>query len=236
MFEVIPAIDIKEGKCVRLFKGLSNTAKVYYEDPAEVAVKWESEGAKRIHVVDLDGAFEGLPKNFKVLERIVKSVRIPVQFGGGIREKDTARAIFEVGVDRIILGTVVVKKPQLALELIEEFPQRILVGIDAKEGRVAIKGWVEVSEFSAIELAKRWENLEIAGFVYTDILRDGTLSSPNFNAIEEFAKNVKKPVIASGGVSSKEDIKKLARIPNVSGVIVGKALYEGRIRLTELLS
>jgi len=235
MFEVIPAVDIKGGKCVRLYQGRADREKVYFENPVEVAKRWEEEGAKRIHVVDLDGAFEGIPKNIKIVEEIVKTVSVPVQFGGGVRTIKALERLFEVGVDRVVVGTVAVERPELFEEMVRVFPGKIVLGIDAKNGLVTTRGWVEVTEFSAVELARKYEEMEIWGYVYTDISRDGTLTSPNFEEVEKFASAVKKPVIASGGVARKEDILKLSQIDNVSGVIVGKALYEGKVNLREVL-
>jgi len=235
MFQVIPAVDIKGGKCVRLYQGRADKEKVYFENPVEVAKRWEEEGAKRIHVVDLDGAFEGIPKNIKIVEEIVKTVSVPVQFGGGVRTLKALERLFCIGVDRVIVGTIAVEKPLLFEEMVKRFPGKIVLGIDAKNGLVTTRGWVEVTEIPATELAKKYDSMDIWGYVYTDISRDGTLTSPNFEEIEKFASSVKKPVIASGGVARKEDILKLSQINNVSGVIVGKALYEGKVNLREVL-
>ena len=237
MFEVIPAVDIKGGKCVRLYQGKADREKVYFENPVEVAKRWEDEGARRIHVVDLDGAFEGIPKNIRVVEEITKSVSIPVQFGGGIRTLQAVEKLFSINVDRVIIGTVAVENPDLFKNIVKQYPEKIVLGIDAKDGLVTTKGWVEVTKIQAIELARNYDTMDIWGYVYTDISRDGTLSGPNFEQIERFAKSVTKPVIASGGVSSKEDIFKLKSLQElgVVGVIVGKALYEGKIKLKEVL-
>lgn len=235
MFELIPAVDIKGGKCVRLYQGKADREKVYFGNPVEVAKRWKEQGAKRIHVVDLDGAFEGAPKNIRIVEEIVKSISIPVQFGGGVRTLEALDRLFEIGIDRVIVGTAAVGNPELFSKMVKTYPKKIVLGIDAKNGMVTTKGWVEVTKFSAIELANTYESMDIWGFVYTDISRDGTLTSPNFEEIEKFAGNVKKPVIASGGVSKLNDILKLSRIDNVVGAIVGKALYEGRVSLKECL-
>ncbi|MEO2069285.1 MAG: 1-(5-phosphoribosyl)-5-[(5-phosphoribosylamino)methylideneamino]imidazole-4-carboxamide isomerase [Desulfurobacteriaceae bacterium] len=235
MFEVIPAVDIKGGKCVRLYQGRADQEKVYFENPVEVAKKWKSEGARRIHVVDLDGAFEGIPKNIKIVEEIVKSVSVPIQFGGGVRTIEALDRLFSIGVDRVVVGTVAVEEPELFERMVKKYPGKIVLGIDAKGGMVTARGWVEVTKIPAIELAKKYDEMDIWGFVYTDISRDGTLTSPNFEEVEKFAKSVKKPVIASGGVSKLEDIIKLSGIKNVVGAIVGKALYEGKISLRECL-
>jgi len=236
MFEVIPAVDIKGGKCVRLYQGRADREKVYFENPVEVAKRWEAERAKRIHVVDLDGAFEGIPKNIAIVEEIVKSVSVPVQFGGGVRTIEAVDRLFEIGVDRVIVGTVAVEEPLLFEEMVKKYPGKIVLGIDAKGGNVTTRGWVEVTQIPAVELARRYDGERIWGYVYTDISRDGTLTSPNFEEIERFAMSVEKPVIASGGVSSNEDIIKLRKLYplGVVGVIVGKALYEGKVKLGEL--
>ncbi len=237
MFEVIPAVDIKDGKCVRLYQGRADREKVYFENPVEVAKRWEEEGAKRVHVVDLDGAFEGIPKNIGIVEEIVKNLSIPVQFGGGVRTLKALEKLFNIGVDRVVVGTVAVENKELFDEFIKEFPLKIVLGIDAKSGMVTTKGWVEITRIPAVELAKEYDDKPIWGYVYTDISRDGTLSGPNFEQVEKFARSVKKPVIASGGVSTKEDILKLKDLQRlgVVGVIVGKALYEGKVKLREVV-
>jgi len=235
MFEVIPAVDIKGGKCVRLYQGRADQEKVYYENPIEVAKMWEEMGAPRLHVVDLDGAFEGVPKNLPIVKEIVEELSIPVQFGGGVRTMRALEELFKVGVDRVILGTVVVEEPELFEEMVKAFPGKLVVGIDAKNGIATTKGWTEVSGIPAVELAKKSDQLDIWGFVYTDISRDGTLTSPNFKEVERFASSISHPVIASGGVARVEDLVKLSKIENVAGAIVGKALYEGTVDLKEAL-
>ncbi len=235
MFEVIPAIDIKNGKCVRLYQGKANRETVYFEDPVEVAKKWEHQGAKRIHVVDLDGAFMGFPRNIGIVGKIVESVGIPIEFGGGVRTIESIEELFGLGIDRVIVGTIAVSKPKLFKKMVEEFPRRIVLGIDAKNGFVTTKGWIETTEVPAVKLAESYDSSNIWGFIYTDISRDGTLSSPNFKEIERFTESVRKPIIASGGVSCNADIERLkqmsCRLKNLKGVIVGKALYEGRVKL-----
>lgn len=235
MFEVIPAVDIKGGKCVRLYQGKFDSEKVYFENPVEVAKRWEKEGAKRIHIVDLDGALKGAPQNIGIVKEIVEELSVPVQFGGGVRSLKALEELFKIGVDRVVIGTVAVEEPSLFKEMARNFPRKVVVGIDAKDGRPTTRGWLEISEFTAVEVAKKLEEEPIWGFVYTDITRDGTLTSPNFKEVENFAGSVKKPVIASGGVSKLEDLIKLSQIKNVAGAIVGKALYEGKIELKEAL-
>ncbi len=235
MFEVIPAVDIKNGKCVRLYQGRADMEKVYFENPVDVAKRWEELGASRIHVVDLDGAFEGIPKNISIVERIVKTLSVPVQFGGGVRTVEALDRLFGIGVDRVIIGTVAIENGELFEKMLKRHPGRLIIGIDAKNGLVTTRGWVNVTEIKATALAKEFDSLPIWGFVYTDISRDGTLTSPNFEEIEKLASSVKHPVIASGGVSSIEDLEKLSRINNVAGAIVGKALYEGKIDLRKAI-
>jgi len=235
MFEVIPAVDIKGGKCVRLYQGKFDSEKVYFENPVEVAKRWEKEGAKRIHIVDLDGALKGAPQNIGIVKEIVEELSVPVQFGGGVRSLKALEELFKIGVDRVVIGTVAVEEPSLFKEMARNFPRKVVVGIDAKDGRPTTRGWLEISEFTAVEVAKKLEEEPIWGFVYTDITRDGTLTSPNFKEVENFAGSVKKPVIASGGVSKLEDLIKLSQIKNIAGAIVGKALYEGKIELKEAL-
>ncbi len=233
MFEVIPAVDIKDGKCVRLYQGRADEQTVYFENPLDAALLWQAKGAKRLHVVDLDGAFEGVPKNIKVVEQIVSKLDIPIQFGGGVRSKKALEALKDVGVDRVVVGTLAYENKELFLELVADFPFFLVLGVDAKDGYLAVRGWTQKTNVRADVFAKEFEKLPIWGFVYTDISRDGTMTSPNFDEIRAFAKNVDKPVIASGGVSGPQDILKLMNFQNVAGVIVGKALYEGKINLEE---
>ena len=235
MFEVIPAVDIKGGKCVRLYQGKADREKVYSENPVEVAKNWEKMGASRLHVVDLDGAFEGIPRNLPIVREIVEELSIPVQFGGGVRTLKALEELFKAGVDRVILGTVVVENPELFSEMVKAFPGKLIVGIDAKNGIATTKGWTELSGIPAVELARNSDELDIWGFVYTDISRDGTLTSPNFREVERFASSVSHPVIASGGVTRVEDLIRLSGISNVAGAIVGKALYERTINFKEAL-
>ncbi len=235
VFRVIPAVDIKGGKCVRLYQGKADAEKVYFENPVEVAKRWEEEGASIIHVVDLDGAFEGVPKNLPIVKEIVQELSIPVQFGGGVRTRKALEELFKAGVSRVVVGTVAVEEPELFKKWTEEFPGKLVVGIDAKNGIATTRGWVELSGIPATELARNLDQLPIWGFVYTDISRDGTLTSPNFEEVEKFASAVEHPVIASGGVSSLEDLKRLSKIKNVAGAIVGKALYEGKVNLKEAI-
>lgn len=232
---IIPAIDIKEGKCVRLTQGRMDEVTVYYDDPVEVAKKWAGLGAELIHLVDLDGAVEGDAVNLDVIKRIIDAVDVPVQLGGGIRDEKTAEAYLSMDrVKRIIIGTAAYDNPNLLKELTASHPGRIAVGIDAKDGRVAIKGWVEVTDERAVDLAMKLVDADVACLIYTDISRDGTLTGPNIEATREIAESVSIPVIASGGISSVKDIEDYRGVP-VEGIIVGKALYSGAVHLNDAI-
>ena len=233
---VIPAVDIKEGKAVRLYKGDPNAVKVYGDNPVEIAKMWEEKGAKHLHIVDLDGAFEGIPKNYKIVEQIVKSVNVPIEFGGGLRTYEAVEKMIEIGVERVVIGSLAYQDKDLFEKIVNDFPSKVVLGIDAKDGKVAIKGWLEKTEYSPLEFAKMYENLPIWGYLYTDVNRDGALIGPNIEGTKQLAENLSKPVIASGGVSSLEDVKKLYELKKygVYGVVVGKALYERKINLEEV--
>ena len=233
--EVIPAIDLLDGKCVRLYQGDYNQASVFNDNPVEVARQWASEGATRLHVVDLDGAKEGKSVNLSVIKAIANAIDIPLQVGGGLRDRNGVATLLDTGVQRAILGTVAVEKPELVTELCQEFPQRIVVGIDARNGMVATRGWLETSEVAATDLAQRMAQQGAAAIIYTDIHRDGTLSGPNMSALRELAESIDIPVIASGGVSSLTDLLSLLSLEpiGVTGVIVGRAIYTGDVSLKE---
>lgn len=232
---VIPAIDLLGGRCVRLYQGDYNQAQTFNDDPVAVAQAWVDQGATRLHLVDLDGAKTGQPTNHQVIADIVKAVNIPVQVGGGLRSLETVAALLELGVHSAILGTVAVENPQLVGELCQTFPQQIIVGIDARDGKVATRGWLETSEVLATDLADQMAQLGAAAIIYTDIHRDGTLQGPNKAALRELAEGVPIPIIASGGVSSIQDLLGLLALEplGVTGVIVGKALYTGDVSLKE---
>jgi len=232
---VIPAIDLKDGKCVRLLQGRKDAVTVYSDDPAAMAKHWEGLGAELLHVVDLDGAFTGEQKNFDMIRAIREAINIPIELGGGIRDVDRIEKLVNLGVDRIILGTSAAKNPEMVKRACEEFPGKVLVGIDAKDGKVAVKGWVEVTELDAIEFADKMEKTGAAGIIYTDISRDGMLTGPNVEAMETMVDAVNIPVIASGGVSKLDDIRSLNKIKNLWGVITGKALYSGAMDLKEAI-
>ena len=233
--EVIPAIDLLDGKCVRLYQGDYDRASIFSNNPVEVARQWAAEGATRLHVVDLDGAKAGKSVNLSVIEAIVKAIDIPVQVGGGLRDRSGVERLLDTGVQRAILGTVAVEKPELVTQLCDEFRDRIVVGIDARNGKVATRGWLETSEVAATDLAQRMAQQGAAAIIYTDIHRDGTMSGPNMDALRELAEAIDIPVIASGGVSSLTDLLSLLSLESagVKGAIVGRAIYTGDISIKE---
>ncbi|PIQ97743.1 MAG: 1-(5-phosphoribosyl)-5-[(5-phosphoribosylamino)methylideneamino]imidazole-4-carboxamide isomerase [Nitrospinae bacterium CG11_big_fil_rev_8_21_14_0_20_56_8] len=236
--KIIPAVDIKAGKCVRLSQGKADQETVYGNDPVEMADHWDEEGASRIHVVDLDGAFQGHPVNVEIIKNIIHQSSVDIQIGGGIRTLEHIETYIKSGAFQVILGTIAQQDPQFVEEACKRFPGRITIGIDAKNGLVAVKGWVEVSTEKATDLAKRLESLGVSGFIFTDISRDGMLQGPNLTSIREFAESTSLPVIASGGVSRLEDISNLLELVacGVSGVIIGKALYDKTLAFRDALS
>lgn len=234
---VIPAIDLKDGRCVRLEQGLMERDTVFCDSPAQQAREWQEQGAELLHIVDLNGAFAGEPKNRGSIEEIVRNITIPAQLGGGIRDLPTIAAYLELGISRVILGTAAQRNPELVREACRLFPGRIVVGIDARNGMVAVQGWAEVTGVAAVEMARKFEGFGVSAIIYTDIARDGMLGGPNLDATRELAESVRIPVIASGGVSRLQDIEDLMAIEQsgVVGVITGKAIYTGAIRLTEAI-
>ncbi|PSM49087.1 1-(5-phosphoribosyl)-5-((5-phosphoribosylamino)methylideneamino)imidazole-4-carboxamide isomerase [Chroococcidiopsis sp. CCALA 051] len=234
---LFPAIDLLEGRCVRLYQGDYDRSQVFHDNPADVAQQWTSQGATWLHVVDLDGAKAGKPVNLEAIAAIVEAVSVPIQVGGGLRDRASVAQLLELGVQRVILGTVAVEQPQLVASLCQEFPGRIVVGIDARNGKVATRGWLETSEVLAADLAQRMQQLGAAAIIYTDIHRDGTLAGPNLDALRELATSLSIPVIASGGVSSVTDLLSLLALEplGVTGAIVGRALYTGDISLTQAI-
>ncbi len=237
IMDVIPAIDLLEGHCVRLYQGDYSQSQVFNENPADVAKQWVDEGATRLHVVDLDGAKAGKIVNLEAIEAIASTVSVPIQVGGGLRDRQSVQQLFNIGVHRAILGTIAVEQPELVQQLCQEFPEQIIIGIDARNGLVATRGWLETSEVLATQLAVQMQELGAAAIIYTDIHRDGTLSGPNLDALRELAAAISLPIIASGGVSSVTDLLSLLALEaqGVTGVIVGKALYTGDISLKEAL-
>lgn len=232
---VIPAIDLKDGKCVRLLQGRKEDVTVYSDDPASMARHWAAFGAELLHVVDLDGAFTGDQKNFDKISAIRKAIDIPIEVGGGIRDLQRIEQLVSLGVDRVIIGTAAASDPEMVRNASDKFPGRVLVGIDAKDGKVAIKGWVEMTEFGAIDFARKMQDAGTAGIIYTDISRDGMLTGPNLGAMEAMVNSLNIPVIASGGVSKISDVEDLMKINNLWGVITGKALYEGTMDLKQAI-
>lgn len=233
---IIPAVDIKGGKCVRLTQGRMDAVTVYSDDPSGMAVKWESLGARLIHIVDLDGAVKGSAENFEAIKRITERVSVPLQIGGGIRDEETAGAYLSLkNVKRVIIGTAAYSDPGFLEGLVRKYPGRIAVGIDALGGKVAINGWVRVTDEPAVSLAKRLEGHGVASIIYTDISRDGTLTGPNVAATKELSDAVSIPVIASGGISSIKDIEAYRGV-RIEGIIIGKALYSGSVGLKDAIA
>jgi phosphoribosylformimino-5-aminoimidazole carboxamide ribotide isomerase len=232
---VIPAIDLRGGLCVRLQQGDYQREMVFSDDPVAMARRWEDEGAELIHLVDLDGAKEGRPVNVEPVRRIVDRVSVPCQLGGGVRDQETIAAWLDAGLLRVIVGTAALRDPDWFRAMIVAYPGQLVLGLDARQGRVAVSGWLETSEVEATALARAFDRLPLAAIVYTDIGRDGTLEGPNLAATAELARGVKTPIIASGGVGSLDDLDRLAELP-LAGCIVGRALYEGRFTLAQAIA
>ncbi len=234
---LFPAIDLKEGLAVRLQQGDMARATVFHRDPAAQARAFEAQGFAYLHIVDLDGAFAGKPVNAAVVERILESVGIPVQLGGGVRDMATVEAWLGKGVTRVIIGTAAVHNPALVKDAAKQFPGRVAVGLDARDGKVAVEGWAKTSELSALEIAKRFEDAGVSAIIYTDVARDGMLKGLNLDATIALADAVAIPVIASGGLASLDDIKRLLepRAAKLEGAIAGRALYDGRLDAAEAL-
>jgi phosphoribosylformimino-5-aminoimidazole carboxamide ribotide isomerase len=235
---LFPAIDLKDGVCVRLEQGDMARATVFNRDPAAQAHAFEQEGFRHLHVVDLDGAFAGKPRNAAAIDRILETVGLCVQLGGGIRDMATIDAWLGKGVDRVIIGTAAVRDPAFVKEAARAFPKRVAVGLDARDGKVAVQGWAETSELTALEIARRFEDAGVAAIVYTDISRDGLLKGLNLDATIALADAVSIPVIASGGLASIEDVRQLLepRARKLQGAIAGRALYDGRLDAAEALA
>lgn len=235
MITLYPAIDLKDGNCVRLFKGDMEAATVFNDNPAAQAKAFEDAGCRWLHIVDLNGAFAGEPVNGSAVDAIMEAVTVPVQLGGGIRDVATMERWLDKGLSRLILGTLAVKNPALVKEACKLFPGKIAVGIDAKGGKVAVEGWAEASELGVVELAQKFEDAGVAAIIHTDIDRDGTLTGVNAEASSELAGAVSIPVIASGGVKDLSDIKRVAKAGNLEGVITGRAIYDGGMDLSAAL-
>ncbi|MBI2980368.1 MAG: 1-(5-phosphoribosyl)-5-[(5-phosphoribosylamino)methylideneamino]imidazole-4-carboxamide isomerase [Chloroflexi bacterium] len=233
--DIIPAIDIRDGNCVRLYQGNYQEETVFSDDPVEVALKWQSLGAPRLHIVDLDGAASGQPGNLSIIEELAKAVLIPMQLGGGIRRLDTVERLLKAGIDRVILGTAAVEDPKMVNEACRKYSESIIVAIDTRDGQIATHGWLKETKLGAIEFAQAMLPLGVKRFIYTDINRDGTLTEPNFAAFSELVNAIRLPVIASGGISSLNHLRMLKQL-GAEGAIVGKALYTGDINLKQALA
>ena len=232
--QIWPAIDLRGGKCVRLQQGDYDRETVFGDDPVEMATRWREAGAERLHLVDLDGARGELGLNGRVVEAIVRTVGLPCQLGGGVRSEETIESWLNGGVERLVVGTRALKEPEWMRDMCRRYPGRLVLGIDARDGRVATDGWLQVSSIDAIELALQLADEPLAAIVYTDIARDGMLQGPNFDAMQQMQRQVRLPVIASGGVTSADDVRRLAEV-GMAGCIIGRALYEGRLTLDEAL-
>ena len=243
IMDIFPAIDLLDGKCVRLYQGDYDKSQVFNDNPDAMAKSWLEQGANKLHLVDLDGAKAGHPVNLDAIASIVKMVKstacqpVQIQVGGGLRTEASVVQLLKLGIDRVILGTVAVEQPELVRALCQKYPQKIVVGIDARSGKVATKGWLETSEVLATDLAKQMASMGVAAIIYTDIHRDGTMTGPNLDALRELASGIDIPVIASGGVSSLGDLLSLLSLSTigVTGTIVGRALYTGEVNLTEAI-
>jgi len=235
IIEIIPAIDIRGGRCVRLYQGDYEQETVFSDDPVEVALHWQSLGAPRLHIVDLDGAFSGEVQNLDIITEIASAVLIPTQLGGGIRRLETIEQMLKAGIERVILGTAAVEDGELIRQACQKFGESIIVGIDARDGCVSTHGWRKETKLRAIELAQSMVKLGVRRFIYTDINRDGTLTEPNFSATVELINAVKAPIIASGGISSLKHLNTLKTL-GAEGAIIGKALYTGDIDFKQALA
>lgn len=232
---VIPAIDIQNGKCVRLTQGNFESEKVYSDNPVAQALQWEKQGAKMLHVVDLDGAKNGTLNNLEVIKKIAQDVKIPIQVGGGIRNKEVIKTLLSICVSRVILGTVALEDEEELRNILQDFASQVAIALDTKNGKLMKQGWLKNSNKSFVITALELEKLGVQRFIYTDVIKDGTLTEPNYKEIANLSKNVSVPIIASGGISSINSIKKLKSL-GVEAIILGKALYEGKINLKEAIN
>ncbi|MCK4244408.1 MAG: 1-(5-phosphoribosyl)-5-[(5-phosphoribosylamino)methylideneamino]imidazole-4-carboxamide isomerase [Candidatus Omnitrophica bacterium] len=234
---IIPAIDIKEGKCVRLFQGNFQKETVYDDDPIKVATNWQRQGAKLLHIVDLDGAKRGKIKHLGLIAEIAKKVSVPIEVGGGIRDLETIKELFDTGAEKVILTTLAYENPGLLKKVCGQYGEKILVSIDARDGFLSVKGWQEKTGEKAVDFAQRMQEAGVKGFIYTDIKRDGTLFGTNLPGIKKFAASIGGKLVASGGISNLDDIRRIKdlELPNLTGVIVGKALYTKTISLKEAI-
>jgi len=232
--EVIPAIDIRDGYCVRLYQGDYSEETVFSDDPVQVALRWQSLGAPRLHIVDLDGAVEGKPANMDIINTLAGAMLVPTQLGGGIRDISTVKALLSAGIERVILGTAAVEDAEFVREVCSKYSESVIVSIDTRDGLVAVRGWTEETELDGIDFAEKMAELGVRRFIYTDIVRDGTLTEPNFTAISELITELRLPVIAAGGISSIQHLIMLKQL-GAEGAIIGKALYTGDINLKQAL-
>ena len=232
---ILPAIDIRNGKCVRLQQGDYRQETVYGDSPVEMAKNWEEQGAEFLHIVDLDGAKEGAPTNFSIVRNIAENLKIPIEIGGGIRNEETIQRYLDVGVNRLVIGTLALKEVDWFREMCRKFPDRLVLGIDGRNGLVATEGWLETSQTIATELAKKYVDLPLSALVYTDIAKDGMLAGPNIAEMEAMRRTVPFPLIVSGGIASLDDIRRLAQ-GGFHACIIGKALYENRFQLPDALA
>ncbi|MCD6224230.1 MAG: 1-(5-phosphoribosyl)-5-[(5-phosphoribosylamino)methylideneamino]imidazole-4-carboxamide isomerase [Deltaproteobacteria bacterium] len=232
---IIPAIDLKKGKCVRLLQGRMDKETVFSDDPASIALRWEKEGAEIIHIIDLDGAVQKQPENFDSIKTILEKIKIPVQVGGGIRDENTIKMYLDLGVAKVIIGTEAIKNPKMVKKACQAFPDRIIIGIDARNGLVAVEGWTQTTRIKAVDLAKEFENSGVSAINFTDIHRDGMQTGPNIEETRALAGAISIPVVASGGVSTLQDIKNLLPLQEVgvTGIIAGRSLYTGTLSLKE---
>ena len=233
--EIWPAIDLRGGKCVRLQQGDYARETVFADDPAERACHWVDLGARRLHLVDLDGAKEGRPANLASIEAIVRVVEVPCELGGGIRDESIIRQLLDLGLTRLVVGTLAIKRPDWFRQMCRQFPGKLVLGIDARDGRVATDGWLQTSDVAAVALARQFAEEPICAINYTDIATDGMMTGPNVAAMAEMREVVDLPVVASGGVTRAEDVRRLAQVP-MAGCIIGRALYEGTLTLPEALA
>jgi phosphoribosylformimino-5-aminoimidazole carboxamide ribotide isomerase len=231
---ILPAIDIRNGKCVRLQQGDYSQETIYADSPVDMAKHWEQQGAQFLHIVDLDGAKDGQATNFVLVSRIAESIKIPIEIGGGIRNQETIQQYLDAGVNRLVIGTLALKEPNWFREMCQKFPDRLVLGIDGRNGLVATEGWLETSQTLATELAKKYSDLPLAALVYTDIAKDGMLAGPNIDEMEAMRRAVPFPLVVSGGIATLDDIRRLAQC-NFHACIIGKALYENKFQLPDAL-
>ena len=235
---VIPAIDIRGGRSVRLLRGERGTETVYGDDPVSMALEWQQQGAEWLHIVDLDGAFGEENANRHVVEEILRKLEIPVQLGGGVRTFEDFRGLVRSGAERVVIGTAAIEDPAVVMEALRMAPERVVIGVDVRRGRVAVRGWESVSGETSLEFARHWKDKGVSTFLFTDIQRDGSLEGPNIEALRDFCRGIGTGVIASGGVAQLEDLKRLCELGNagVEAAIVGKALYEEKFTLAEAMA